>query len=106
MEKVRIKSVAHITGGGFYDNIPRVVPDDKSILIYKELWEVPEIFNVIQKRAEIGDREMYRTFNMGIGMVIVVSRADVKKAHDIIKKFRLKAWTIGEIIKGNGEVII
>ncbi|MCX5687945.1 MAG: phosphoribosylformylglycinamidine cyclo-ligase [Candidatus Omnitrophica bacterium] len=106
MEKVKIKSIAHITGGGFYDNIPRVVPSDKSVLIYKELWEVPEIFGVIQKRANIGDRDMYRTFNMGIGMVIVVSKTDVKKTHEIIKKFRLRSWTIGEIIKGNGEVII
>jgi phosphoribosylformylglycinamidine cyclo-ligase len=106
MEKLKIKSIAHITGGGFYDNIPRVVPNDKSVLIYKELWEVPEIFKVIQKRAGISDREMYRTFNMGIGMVIVVSKADVKKAHDTIKSFKLKPYTIGEIIKGNGEVII
>jgi phosphoribosylformylglycinamidine cyclo-ligase len=106
MEKVKIKSIAHITGGGFYDNIPRVVPADKSVLIYKELWEIPEIFRVIQKRAGIGDRDMYRTFNMGIGMVMVVSKSDVKKTHDIMKKFGLKSWTIGEIIKGSGEVII
>lgn len=106
MGKVKIKSIAHITGGGFYDNIPRVVPNDKAILIYKELWETPQIFNVIQKRAGISDREMYRTFNMGIGMVLVVGRSDVKKTHDVIKKSKLKSWTIGEIIKGNGEVII
>ncbi|HAZ10773.1 MAG TPA: phosphoribosylformylglycinamidine cyclo-ligase [Candidatus Omnitrophica bacterium] len=106
MEKVKIKSIAHITGGGFYDNIPRVVPSDKSVLIYKELWQVPQIFRVIQKRAGISYEEMYRTFNMGIGMVIVVSKSDVKKVHEVIKKFRLKSWTIGEIIKGNGEVII
>ena len=106
MEKVKIKSLAHITGGGFYENIPRVVPKDKSILIYKELWDMPGIFNVIQKRAGISDREMYRTFNMGIGMVLVVSKKDVKKAHDVLEKFRLKSWAIGEIIKGNGEVII
>ena len=106
MEKVKVKSIAHITGGGFYDNIPRVVPCDKSILIYKELWVVPEIFRVIQKRAKISDKEMYRTFNMGIGMVIVVNKSDVKKTHEALKRFRLKAWTIGEIIKGNGEVII
>jgi len=106
IEKLKVKSIAHITGGGFYDNIPRVVPGDKSVLIYKELWEKPKIFDVIQKRAGISDREMYRTFNMGIGMVLVVSKADVKKVHDIIKRFRLKSWTIGEIIKGNGEVIL
>ena len=106
MEKVKIKSIAHITGGGFYDNIPRAVPINKSVLIYKDLWPVPEIFRVIKKRAKISDREMYRTFNMGIGMVIVVNKSDVKKTHEALKRFRLKAWTIGEIIKGNGEVII
>jgi len=106
MEKIRIKSIAHITGGGFYDNIPRVVPKDKSVLIYKELWDVPEIFTVIQERAGISDREMHRTFNMGIGMVIVVAKADVGKTHSILKNFKLKSWTIGEIIKGDGEVII
>lgn len=106
IEKLKVKSIAHITGGGFYENIPRVVPCDKSVLIYKGLWETPRIFNVIQKRAGISDREMYRTFNMGIGMVLVVGKSDVKKAHDIIKRFRLKSWTIGEIIQGRGEVII
>jgi len=106
MEEVKVKSIAHITGGGFYDNIPRVVPGDLSVLIYKELWDVPKIFNIIQKRAGITDRDMYRTFNMGIGMVIVVSKSDVKKAHAVLKKFKLKSWTIGEIIKGSGEVII
>lgn len=106
MEDMKIKSIAHITGGGFYDNIPRVVPEDMSILIYKELWKIPEIFSVIQKRAKISDKEMYRTFNMGIGMVIVVNKSEVKKAHATLKRFKLKSWTIGEIIKGNGEVII
>jgi phosphoribosylformylglycinamidine cyclo-ligase len=106
MKNIKIKSIAHITGGGFYDNIPRVVPSDKSVLIYKELWEAPPIFKVIQKKAGISDREMYRTFNMGIGMVLVVARKDVKKAHNIIRSLNLKSWTIGEIIKGNGEVII
>jgi len=106
MKKVKIKSMAHITGGGFYDNIPRVMPAGKSVLIYKELWEVPGIFDVIRKRANISDKEMYRTFNMGIGMVLVVSKGDVKKAHAVLKRFRLKSWTIGEIINGNGEVII
>jgi phosphoribosylformylglycinamidine cyclo-ligase len=106
MEKVKIKSLAHITGGGFYDNIPRVVPGDKSVLIYKELWETPAIFKVIQNRAKISDREMYRTFNMGIGMVMVVAKSEAGKAILEIKKSGLKAWTIGEIIKGSGEVII
>lgn len=106
LKKVNVKSMAHITGGGFYDNIPRVLPQGMSALIYKELWRVPEIFKLIQKRAKINDKEMYRTFNMGIGMAVVVDNKDVKKTQDVIKSFGLKAWTIGEIIKGKGEVLL
>ncbi|MFC1667068.1 phosphoribosylformylglycinamidine cyclo-ligase [Candidatus Omnitrophota bacterium] len=105
-KKINVKAMAHITGGGFYDNIPRVLPPDVSSLIYKELWRVPDIFKMIQKRARISDREMYRTFNMGIGMTLVVNKKDVKKTHGIIKSSGLKSWTIGEIIKGKSGVII
>lgn len=104
--KVKIKSMAHITGGGFYDNIPRVLPRNTASLIYKELWPVPEIFKLIQKRAGASDKEMYRTFNMGIGMVFVVDKKDTTRAHRIIKDSGLKSWTIGEVIKGRKEVVI
>jgi phosphoribosylformylglycinamidine cyclo-ligase len=104
--KIDIKSMAHITGGGFYDNIPRVLPKNTSSLIYKELWPVPEIFGIIQKRARVSDKEMYRTFNMGIGMALVVGQKDVTKAHKIINGHGLRSWTIGEIIKGKKEVLI
>jgi phosphoribosylformylglycinamidine cyclo-ligase len=106
LKKIKIKSMAHITGGGFYDNIPRVLPSNTSALIYKGLWDVPGIFREIQKRAQINDREMYRTFNMGIGMALVVDKKDVEKSHDIIKSFGLRSWRIGEIVKGKGRVII
>ena len=106
IQKINVKSMAHITGGGFYDNIPRVLPLGKSALIYKGSWPVPVIFRMIQKKAKIGDKEMYRTFNMGVGMVAVVDKRDVNKAHGIIKKYGLKSWTIGTIIKGKGEVVI
>ncbi|MFA4991459.1 MAG: phosphoribosylformylglycinamidine cyclo-ligase [Candidatus Omnitrophota bacterium] len=106
MKKVKVKSLAHITGGGFYDNIPRVLPRNASCLIYKELWDKPYIFDLIQKRAGISDKDMYRTFNMGIGMVVVVDKREVSKARGVIKSFGLKSWAIGEVIKGKGEVII
>lgn len=106
LKAVDVKSMAHITGGGFYDNIPRVLPKKTSALIYKGLWPVPEIFKIIQKRARIDDANMHRTFNMGIGMMAVVDEKDVKKSHSIIKSSGLKSWTIGEIIKGKGEVIL
>lgn len=106
IKKINIKTMAHITGGGFYDNIPRVLPSRRSALIYKGLWHTPEIFRTIQKRARISDREMFRTFNMGIGMVVVVAKKDVKKVHETIKSCKLRSWTIGEIVKGKKKVII
>jgi len=106
MKKLKIKSMAHITGGGFYDNIPRVLAPKTAASIYKGLWPVPGIFSVIQERARISDKEMYRTFNMGIGMAVVVDRRGARKAHTEIKKCGLKSWIIGEIIKGVKEVII
>ena len=106
LEKINIKSMAHITGGGFYDNIPRVLPSGKTAVVYKGLWPVPEIFRVIERRSGLGGKEMYRTFNMGIGMVIIVDKDDAAKAHGIIEKHRLKSWDIGEIIKGKREVVL
>jgi len=106
LERVKVKSLAHITGGGFYDNIPRVLPEGRTALIYKEVWRVPEIFKRIQKRARINDKEMYRTFNMGIGMAVIVDKKDVEKTHQIIKSSNLKSWTIGEVIKGKRGIII
>lgn len=106
MKRVNVKSMAHITGGGFYDNVPRVLPENRSALIYKELWQLPDLFKIIQKKAKLTNFEMYRTFNMGIGMVVIVDKKDVKKTHDSIKQSGLKSWTIGEVIKGNREVII
>ncbi len=103
---LKIKSIAHITGGGFYDNIPRVIPKNTSALIYKNLWDIPDIFKLIQKKAKIDDKEMFRTFNMGIGMVLVVSERDAAKAQKLLKNFKLKSWIIGKIVRGGGEVII
>lgn len=106
LKKVNVKSIAHITGGGFYDNIPRVLPQGRAALIYKESWRVPEIFKLIQRRAKISDKEMFRTFNMGIGMALVVDKKDVKRTHAVIKSHGLTSRIIGEVIKGKGEVVI
>lgn len=106
LKKVNVKSIAHITGGGFYDNIPRVLPQGRAALICKELWRVPEIFKLIQRRAKISDKEMFRTFNMGIGMALVVDKKDVKRTHAVIKSHGLKSRIIGEVIKGKGKVVI
>jgi phosphoribosylformylglycinamidine cyclo-ligase len=104
MSRIKIKAVAHITGGGFYDNIPRVIPRGLKVIIYKRNWEMPKVFDMITEKADVSEFEMYRTFNMGIGMVLVLSRKDADKAMKVLKKDGLKSWIIGEVVKGKHEV--
>ena len=106
MKKVRIMAIAHITGGGFYDNIPRILPEGLSAEIKLSTWPVPAIFKKIQERAKIETKEMHRTFNMGIGMVVVVGPRSVRKTVDLFKELGVKAWEIGEIVTGTGEVFL
>jgi phosphoribosylformylglycinamidine cyclo-ligase len=106
MKNIRIKAMAHITGGGFYDNIPRVVPKGLTVKIHKGSWPVPRIFGVIRERGKVNEREMYRTFNMGIGMVAVVAKKDAPATIRRFTKLGLKAYLIGELIKGKREVVI
>jgi len=72
------KGIAHITGGGFYDNIPRVLPENCQVVIFKNRWQIPEIFYKIQKKGNVSEKEMFRVFNMGIGMVIISSEEKLK----------------------------
>ena len=81
---VRIKAMAHITGGGFFDNIPRALPVDVGVRLDRDAWDVPPIFRVIQTRGHIDDREMYRVFNMGVGIVLLVPPEDVQKALNVL----------------------
>ena len=104
--KVEIKGIANITGGAFYDKIPRIIPKGLGIEIYKSSWRVPEIFLSIKKRGNIDDKEMYRTLNMGIGMVAVVSREDACRSKDILREYGVNSYFIGEVVKGNREVVI
>jgi len=103
-----VKAISHITGGGFYDNIIRVLPEKKlASVIFGKSWDIPWIFKVMQKKAKISYREMHRTFNMGIGMVLVIKKQDLWKAKKILEKnHKLKSWLIGEIIKGKKRVEI
>lgn len=105
MKKIRIKAMAHITGGGFYDNIPRVLPEGLSVRIWKRSWPVPPIFRLIQKRGRIREQEMFRTFNMGVGMVLIVGADHAEKTLSLFWKMGQKAWIIGEVISGQREVI-
>lgn len=106
LDKIDVKGISHITGGGFYENMPRMLKDDVSLIIHKNSYEIPEIFKLIQKEGDISQRDMYNTFNMGIGMALIVSPDNVQEAIKILEQEGEKAFEIGEVIKGNKEVII
>lgn len=101
-----IKAIAHITGGAFYQKLPRIVPKNKAFLLRKGSWHVPYIFKMIKQKGAVDDKEMYRTFNMGLGMVLVCDAHSVHRITRYMSNFRLKAYRIGEVIKGDGEVKI
>ena len=103
----KVKAVAHITGGGFCDNIPRVLPDGSAASIDKGSWRIPPIFEVIRKKSNLDDAELYRTFNMGIGMVVILDKNEIQTAIERLKRLEVKAWNIGEVIKwAKKEVIL
>jgi phosphoribosylformylglycinamidine cyclo-ligase len=104
--KVKIKGMAHITGGGIPGNLPRILPKGKTSVIYKNSWEIHPIFQFIQKIGKITEVEMFKVFNMGIGYIFVVDAQDVKKALSLINNKGYRAYLIGEIVKGKGEIRI
>ncbi len=105
--RTSIAGMAHITGGGFIDNIPRIIPRGLTVEIYKNSWPVPGIFSEIKKRAGLNRSQMFRTFNMGIGMVLVVRKAKAEKITGYLKRrFKLRSWIIGEVVKGTKEAIV
>ena len=97
-EKVQVKAVSHITGGGFYENIPRSIPDGLCAKIKKDSVRVLPIFDLIAKTGEIPERDMFNTFNMGVGMSVVVSAEDAEKALAILKESGEDAYIMGEIV--------
>jgi len=105
-KEVKIKGVANITGGAFYDKIPRIIPKGMAIEIYKSSWQIPWIFSLIKKKSGADDKEMYRTFNMGIGMVLTMSKQNIDRAKSILSKFGVRSHAIGMVVKGNREVVI
>ena len=98
-----IHGLAHITGGGFVDNIPRVLPPDCDVVIRKGSWEVLPIFQVLRDRGGVEDAELYQVFNMGIGMVVIVAPAAAQAVLRSIRTAKHRAWTIGEVVKGQGK---
>ena len=99
-----IKGIAHITGGAFYDKIPRIIPKDLGIRIDKSSWPVPEIFKLIQEKGNVPEADMYRTLNMGIGMVLVIDKGSSNKIISYLAKQGLKSWIIGEVVRSKKEV--
>ena len=105
-EQVNIKAVSHITGGGFYENIPRSIPKGFSAKIDKQALRILPIFDLIAREGNIPERDMFNTFNMGVGMSIVVSADDAEKAVEILKAAGEDAYVIGEVVKSDEGVII
>ncbi len=101
---VKIKACSHITGGGFYENIPRMLTEEKRAVVKKDSYEVPAIFKLMAKKGNISEEMMYNTFNMGLGMVIAVDKDDVEKTLKAIDKAGEKAFEIGYIDKGTKGV--
>lgn len=101
-----IKGIAHITGGAFYDKIARILPDNLDVKINKDSWIVPKIFRLIQNKGNIPDKEMYHTFNMGVGMVLVIKPQSVKDVFEKLWDFGVKSWLIGEVVGGEKKVTV
>ena len=101
---IRVKGCSHITGGGFYENIPRMLPDGVKAVIDKNSYEVPAIFKLLASKGNIEEKMMYNTYNMGIGMVVAVSPSDVEKTLSAIEAAGDKAYVIGEVKSGEKGV--
>lgn len=105
-EEVTVKAVSHITGGGFYENIPRSIPEGFGAKIDKSALKILPIFDLIAKTGNIPERDMFNTFNMGVGMSVVVAKEDAEKALEILKANGEDAYIMGEIIKSEEKVVI
>jgi phosphoribosylformylglycinamidine cyclo-ligase len=109
LKEVEVHALSHITGGGFWENIPRVLPNNAQAMIDGNSWQWPDIFNWLQEKGNITEHEMYRTFNCGVGMIIVVPADQVEKSLTLLTEQGEKAWHIGEINtlpSGEEQVII
>ena len=106
MEQVAVRGVSHITGGGFYENIPRSIPDGLSAKIDKAAVKTPPIFSLIQKAGNIPERDMFNTFNMGVGMSVVVPKDEADKALSILRANGEDAYLLGEITEGADKIVL
>ncbi len=102
-QRSTIKALAHLTGGGFIENIPRILPDHLAAQINLGSWPVPPLFQLIQQRGNIAPEEMYRVFNMGIGLIAIVAPENVKEIQASIPE---ETFVIGQLVQGNKRVIL
>ena len=100
-----VHGIAHITGGGMLENVERIVPDDVQVRIDSGSWEIPAVFTWLQQLGSIDQEEMFRVFNMGIGLVLIVSSYYADAIRRILKDQQLESWPIGEVVAGSGDVV-
>ena len=106
LEEIQPKGISHITGGGFYENIPRAIPDGLCARIERQAVRVLPIFDLIAGAGKIPERDMFNTFNMGVGMTIVVSAADADRALSLLRESGEEAYVLGEIIPGGEDKVV
>ena len=106
IDKVKVKAISHITGGGFYENIPRSIPDGFGAKIDKSAVKVLPIFKLLAKVGGVSERDMFNTFNMGVGMSVVVNKEDAQKAVEILRACGEDAYVMGEIVKSDNKIEI
>jgi phosphoribosylformylglycinamidine cyclo-ligase len=104
MEKVRVKGMAHITGGGIIENLPRILPPGVDAVVNIGSWPTRSIFQVIQKMGDIDQIEMFKTFNMGIGMAVIVDHNDLREAMEVFSNNAYRPFYIGEVLEGSGGI--
>ena len=100
---IEVNGIAHITGGGLTENISRVIPEGLAINIDLSSWDRPEIFNWLQEKGNLSDSEMLRTFNCGIGMVVIINKDDSVECQELINSTGLKCWKIGSVRKSKSH---
>ncbi len=106
MEAVTLKGVSHITGGGFYENVPRCLPDGLSAKIQLSAIQIPPIFQMLQSTGGISSREMFNTYNMGVGMIVIVSQEQADRALTALRETDCAAYPIGELVEGDEQVVL
>ena len=106
LEKVKVKGIAHITGGGFYENIPRILPEGLTAEIDLGSWSVPAVFRFLEKEGKVPADEMFNVFNMGVGLVLAVREEDASAAVKELSNLGEKPWLLGKVVAANGEKVI